>query len=262
MAAARRWLEFEAEGADVSGEVVASVPRNGTPVARSGTAQNGAGVAAGSGTNGRHGADGATLPTSLREVCHDLRQPIATIGALAEALLTSPDLPKGLEVWVTHIVREARVLADLVQQVGSRRLEPVPLSPARLLADVAAEAAVTYDGVITISAVPHPEVVADAVALRRALTNVVDNAARAAGPTGTVGAELTANNGHVVFEIGDSGPGFGAAPPGMGTLGLDIASRLMHAQGGTVELGRSPLGGALVRLVLPVNRGGVGATTP
>ena len=56
----------------------------------------------------------------------------------------------------------------------------------------------------------------------------------------------------------DGGPGFPAAvEPGTGAatgstgLGLDIARRTTEAAGGTIRLGRSALGGALIELCFP-----------
>ena len=64
-----------------------------------------------------------------------------------------------------------------------------------------------------------------------------------------------------VLVVGDCGPGFrpgfdplrrGASGAGSTGLGLDIARRVAEHAGGTVSIGRSPLGGAEVTVTLPL----------
>jgi two-component system osmolarity sensor histidine kinase EnvZ len=194
---------------------------------------------------------GSRLYYSIREVCHDMRQPIATVGALVEAAMTHPDLPEVVAQRLRHILDETQLLADLTQRIVQTGLLAVPVKPADLLADAVDQAALTYAGVVRVSVEPRPPLVADPVALRRVLGNALENATRAAGPQGVVLVALVGDERWTIFEIGDSGPGFGAAASGAASLGLSIADRLMRAHGGRIEFGRSELGGALVRLLLP-----------
>jgi len=66
----------------------------------------------------------------------------------------------------------------------------------------------------------------------------------------------------VDLAVGDSGPGFGGSPPdttvlrsskeeGTG-LGLYVVRTTLDNHGGTIEFGRSPLGGAEVLLRFPL----------
>jgi two-component system osmolarity sensor histidine kinase EnvZ len=194
---------------------------------------------------------GTRLYHSIREVCHDMRQPIATVGALVEAAMTHPDLPSEVAQRLRHILDETQLLADLTHRIVKTGLLAVPVKPADLLADAVDQAALTYAGVVRVSVEPRPPLVADPVALRRVLGNALENATRAAGPQGVVLVALVGDERWTVFEISDSGPGFGAASSGAASLGLTIAERLMRAHGGRIEFGRSELGGALVRLLLP-----------
>jgi two-component system, OmpR family, sensor histidine kinase MprB len=98
----------------------------------------------------------------------------------------------------------------------------------------------------------------DEAALERAVTNLLDNAAKWSPPGGTVHVSLHAG----LLQVGDEGPGiaepdlphvferFYRAPearglPGSG-LGLAIVRQVVERHGGTVGAGRAPSGGALL----------------
>ncbi len=103
---------------------------------------------------------------------------------------------------------------------------------------------------------------ADADLLRGVLTNLLENAADAAGPEGVIKLTLLASPDLVEVTVEDSGPGLSALaretlfqptisfkPRGMG-LGLSIAKRSAVAMGGALELVQGKLGGAAFRLRL------------
>jgi signal transduction histidine kinase len=99
--------------------------------------------------------------------------------------------------------------------------------------------------------------------LKGILTNLLQNAAEAAGAHGTIAARTRADDPRVVIEVHDSGPGLSdqAAATlfeptitfkkdGMG-LGLSIARRNALLAGGDVVLVRGTLGGAAFKVTLP-----------
>jgi signal transduction histidine kinase len=92
------------------------------------------------------------------------------------------------------------------------------------------------------------------VLLWRVLTNVVDNAARAAGPAGrveiTVGMLANAPP-WALLQVQDNGPGFGHGPPGAASLGLGVVTTLLESCGGSLEVQGPADGGALVRILIP-----------
>ena len=51
----------------------------------------------------------------LREACHDMRQPVAGVLALAGAALSEPALPGTVRARLEQIVQQAEWLADMIQ---------------------------------------------------------------------------------------------------------------------------------------------------
>jgi signal transduction histidine kinase len=84
-------------------------------------------------------------------------------------------------------------------------------------------------------------------------------------PAGTAfEIRLIEDDGSAVLTVGDAGPGFhpgfdptrrGVSGAGSTGLGLDIARQLANRSGGSIRLGRSPLGGAQVELRLAIAGG-------
>jgi len=108
-----------------------------------------------------------------------------------------------------------------------------------------------------------PRVLAGADLVKGILTNLLKNAAEAAGAGGSVLATTRQANGLVTIEVHDSGPGLSPdaaatlfAPTisfkehGMG-LGLSIAKRHALLSGGDIALVAGELGGAAFKVTLP-----------
>ena len=106
----------------------------------------------------------------------------------------------------------------------------------------------------------------DSDLVRGVLTNLLENAAYAAGPGGLVRAATIRRNGHVMAEVHDSGRGLSELAKtalfeptisfkkgGMG-LGLSIARRSALLCGGDLALVEGELGGAAFRLTLGTGR--------
>jgi len=92
--------------------------------------------------------------------------------------------------------------------------------------------------------------VATPVALGRAITCVLDNAVRAAGPGGQVTVDVTGTDAEITVRVIDDGPGLGKVPRN-NSLGLTITRALVSACGGAFELRPGTETGMVARIALP-----------
>ena len=111
-----------------------------------------------------------------------------------------------------------------------------------------------------------PPAWADVDQVKAILTNLLENAAEAAGPRGTVLALSRADKGIIVVEVHDSGPGLSEEAQrslfepsisfkkhGMG-LGLSISRKNALLAGGDLLAIKGSLKGAAFRLILPASK--------
>ena len=99
------------------------------------------------------------------------------------------------------------------------------------------------------------------------IQNLVDNAVKYSSAGGRVSVRALADDGHVVVDVVDEGPGIvpedqelifekfgrssgGSTKPGSG-LGLFIARSIAEAHGGTLDVESVPKHGSVFRLELP-----------
>ncbi len=208
----------------------------------------------------------------LREVCHDIRQPIAGVLALAEAALAEADLAEagqdkagrdkaGLAESTRHrleqIIRLAEWQSDVVEswlECPADRQPPGsgPTDAVGVVNEAAAAERLTWAGDLIVVWPPEPVLTWPCpVILRRMAANLLANATRAAGPAGTVTIEVSPRGSWMLLMVEDDGPGFGGLCAGYG-LGLSAVARQADRHRGKLECGRSSLGGARASLWLPL----------
>jgi signal transduction histidine kinase len=196
----------------------------------------------------------ASDPDLLREICHDMRQPVASIIALADAALSQTAVPSSVRGRLGQVRDQAEWLSDLLQHL----VEPPAAGAAggeacdlvSLASDVVQIERATYTGDLVLQwSGGDMCVVGNSVELRRAIDNLLSNATRAAGPDGKVAIELHHAADRVLLTIDDSGPGFGLIRRGVG-LGLQAVARGLTTYGGGLEYIQSPLGGVRAILAL------------
>ncbi len=193
---------------------------------------------------------------SLQEICHDMRQPVASVFALAAAVLAEPGLSQAACTRMDEIIKQAEWLADLIQHALHTTVPGAPGSCRSDLLSVANEAVaaecVTWVGEVKLVASAGPVYTAvHPVLLRRMVANLLSNAMRAAGPSGRVTLQVGQEEGSARLCVEDTGPGFGKIQKGLG-LGLAAVLRDAIRHGGRLECGNGTGGGARVSLTLPI----------
>lgn len=205
---------------------------------------------------------------AMRGLLHDLGHEVATLSYLIETVRADPGIPEESAVRLELLALETSRLLEIIGDgLGQGRPgESVSAVDLRALtAEVARLAGIGHEA--TVVAAPGPAVWmrANPARLWRILSNLADNAARAAGPGGRVRIAVrssgagspgsasvaeSADRGAVVIEVIDDGPGFGGGPPGTASLGLRVVTSLLEETGGTAEVDTPPGGGTRVRVRL------------
>jgi two-component system osmolarity sensor histidine kinase EnvZ len=197
----------------------------------------------------------------LAGVSHDLRTPLTRLRLALAMMPAREDLRQDVAEMTADVEEMERMISGYLafaRGEGSEQSEPVNLSA--VLEEVAAGAR-RSGAKVAVQAPPALTVSARANAVRRAITNLVDNArchahrvALAATPQGRT----------VFVTVDDDGPGipperresvfrpFESGSSGGTGLGLTIARDIIHAHGGDIVLEESPLGGLRARIRLPV----------
>lgn len=198
----------------------------------------------------------------LRQACHDIRQPIAGVLALAEAALSEGDLPENTREFLNKIIGLAEWQSDVIEHWlwtrDDRSSKTQETDVLGVVTEAVAAQQVTWAGDLTVLWPPGPVLVGlPRVTLRRMTANLLANATRAAGPAGRVTVGVSVRATQMLLAVEDDGPGFGLLPEGCG-LGLSAVARDAIEHNGRLECGRGGLGGARVSLLLPVATSGKG----
>jgi len=212
------------------------------------------------------------LKTELVDiVTHELRTPLTAVLAASESAQRSELLDSSPEL-LQIIERNARHLASMIEDiVVSNRLEQrtamgplAPVDVADIAELVASDFEVSGRPVLVQTPVSAP-IVASPDALRRILSNLVDNAYKYGKPP--VRLVVEPSRAGVTIWVMDSGPGIppedrervferfsrlgvGREKPGLG-LGLPIVRGLAASLGGSVTIEEAPSGGCAFKVVLP-----------
>jgi len=197
----------------------------------------------------------------LAGVSHDLRTPLTRLRLALAMLPRTDELRQDVAEMTADVEEMDRMIGGYLafaRGEGIEQAEPVNLSS--ILDDVAVGA--RRAGALLDLNVPADltlKLRADAV--RRAITNLVDNARRHARH---VALGAVAQGRAVLVTVDDDGPGipadrresvfrpFESGSSGGTGLGLTIARDIVRAHGGEIVLEDSPMGGLRARIRLPV----------
>ena len=180
---------------------------------------------------------------------------MTTLSYLVEAVRGDVELPGDAESRLELLSLEMSRLLDIIAQeipapAGVPAVAEVELRS--LAGQVTQLAGIAHETSVILEPGPEVTVEASPALLWRVLTNVVDNAARAAGAFGRVGVTVSSRSDRAAVDVIDDGPGFGQGPPGVASLGLGVVTTLLESCGGTLEIRAPEAGGAHVRVIVPV----------
>jgi signal transduction histidine kinase len=192
---------------------------------------------------------GAIESEQLRTLLHDVRQYVAT------GILLYDDGDALREDELRARLRTGRKLFDQLSAMVAEG-DPPPDATTRVVVDRLVEEAVTifrhgHPG-LQVLASCDPDLICEVERedLHRAVTNLLGNAARAAGPNGHVTVRAWAEGSYVLVEISDDGRGFAQIPSGSGR-GLRAVSELVSKGHGRLEIHSGAAGGTRVAMALP-----------
>lgn len=192
-----------------------------------------------------------------RQINHDIHHELGTIKLLATLLTEADDVGPDGRRQARLILGETRWLEQLLRAYDDTSDRGPSLSDNGCAIEVDEVLFEVVDAMRTATLTPihltseRAYVRVNRLAFWRALRNLLDNAIRAAGPSGAVDVRVSADSGWIVIEIDDDGPGFGAGGSGRSSLGLNIVQDFVAHAGGQLEIRRGFLGGCCVSLRLP-----------
>jgi len=192
----------------------------------------------------------AQLSPDSAGLLHDLGHGLFTLSCLVDSMRLGKRFPATARLRLALISEETERLLELVRHAAHPQTDPRPVDVCGLLGSVATVA--TETGNASVQVLPGTRVLLDVdeVSLWRIVTNLVDNAVRAAGPEGRV--ELSVSGGPpVVITVTDDGPGFGQGPAGWAACGLRVAAEQAGAYGGRVRITPREPCGTRVRVEFP-----------
>ena len=216
---------------------------------------------------------------ALDHVAHDLRTPLAGLRLTAEAALHRDADKASSHQSLGEVLERSDQLLGLLRSLmeiseaeagmlqlnhESCDLRDIARSAADLYGEVAEAAGVALRVELPVDAYL---VSVDAMRMRQAVANLVDNAIKYTPTGGRVEVSLTRTDSETVLRVVDSGPGVPPAEKsriwdrlyrcdqsrsesGLG-LGLSMVQAIMHAHGGEARVRDGAAGGSVFELVLP-----------
>lgn len=213
----------------------------------------------------------ASWQALARKTAHEVKNSLTPIRLTVEEMVARSSqtdrafLEQAAQIVVDEIETLERRVRAFSQFAAEPPVSPCPLDINGLLQErmaflKTAHPEVAYDCRLADGA---PSAMADQDLLKGILTNLLENAAEAAGEGGQILGATFTENGQVAIEVHDSGPGLSSQARaslfqptisfkkrGMG-LGLSIARKSALLSGGDIIPVKGELGGAGFRVLLP-----------
>jgi heavy metal sensor kinase len=224
--------------------------------------------------------DFARVQRFTADAAHELRTPLTALkGGLEVALRAERSADEYRRVLRSSLEEGERLIRLAEDLLLLSRFSPSGPPPAGRVAleplvtdvlDVGAKLAEGKGVAIQLEATTPATVLGDALALRRALRNLVENAVKYTPSGGKVGLSLVRTDGQAEIAVRDTGLGIDPADAerafqpfvrldvarspdtGGAGLGLAIARSIVVAHGGTLEFESAPGVGSTFRIRLPL----------
>jgi two-component system osmolarity sensor histidine kinase EnvZ len=203
----------------------------------------------------------------LAGISHDLRTPLARLRLGVEMSNADDATREGMQADIEDVDRIIGQFLDFARETSGEA--PIQLSPNTLVQELAEQYAKRGTALETELA-QLPQLPIREKAIRRALTNLIENALHYAGEASQITLRTRREHNAALMEVLDRGPGI---PPeqaarvkrpftrleaartdasGAG-LGLAIVDRIARAHGGRLELLPREGGGLIAQLSLPLS---------
>ena len=201
--------------------------------------------------------------TLFSAISHDLKTPITRLRLRAEMLDDDTLRDKFIQDLQELESMVHAALQGLKDTTSNE--ESVQVDVSKLLTEVC-EGANLKQHCVSLDFDPTSPVLGKPMALKRAFTNIIDNAVFYGGKAEVV---LTQSASNLVIRVRDFGPGVASEDQkkifepfvrleksrsrhtGGSGLGLSIVSNIIHAHGGDLQVGNHPRQGFVVTVVLP-----------
>lgn len=221
----------------------------------------------------RHSEKLAAIGQLISGVAHELNNPLSAILLFVETLLNEAqsDEDRDALAMIRDQARRSRaIVRDLLSSARGGDVRRVRTNPVEMLERTARGLTLQVEELgahLELSLANRlPDVELDGSAIAQVVTNLVVNAAQAAGQEGVVRLRSRAADARIEIVVEDTGPGipadvmprlfepfFTTKPHGEGTgLGLAVSHGIIETHGGSLTAENLPAGGARFVVTLPV----------
>ena len=217
----------------------------------------------------------------ISSLSHELRTPLTAITGWSETLLTSDDLDENDRRGLSIIMREAKRLTGMVEELlDFTRIQDGRITLNMEQVDIRAEfedaiymygSRLAQEGIkleYIDSDVDFVEISCDPKRLRQVFLNILDNAAKHGGEGKRIDASLEVLQHEIMICIRDYGPGIpedelplvkhkfykGSSKARGSGIGLAVCDEIVQLHGGTLTLDNAPGGGTAVTVCLPITQ--------
>lgn len=204
-------------------------------------------------------------------IAHEIRNPLFAISGFANSLLRTKNLDAGAREKLGIILKESKRLDEILKSIlnftrpmeqreGTSDINEIAKDTLKFM-DIAARSQNVQTELLITNALP--KVQADPELIKQCLINLIKNALEAMPEGGSLQIHSLMRDGHVVLEVGDTGPGipadirdrifspfFSTRGKGAG-LGLAMIRKIMDDIGGDVTLASREGEGTRISLLMP-----------